>query len=55
MCVIPESHKLGIFDHGAGVGKRTALNAVIDCAELDRSAAVDIMLEPGQKSLHDAM
>jgi ectoine hydroxylase-related dioxygenase (phytanoyl-CoA dioxygenase family) len=53
--VIPGSHLTGLHDHVTGDGEGAALNAAIDAAAMDEAQAVDIELQAGQVSLHDAM
>ena len=52
--VIPGSHKSQrLAPHNANDAPGLALNLELDSAEFDESEAVDIVLEPGQISLHD--
>ena len=53
MRVIPGSHRMGEFSHAASDREDLVLNNVLDDPRLDLSTARDIVLEPGQVSLHD--
>ena len=54
MRVIPGTHRLGLLPHGATDDPDLALNQGVS-EGFDEARAVDVELEPGQVSLHDAM
>ena len=52
--VIPGSHReQRLARHNVSDAEGIALNLELDASEFDESEAVDIVLEPGQLSLHD--
>lgn len=53
MRVIPGSHKDGLRGHHADDSDQLALNQVLDADSFNPAAARDIVLAPGQLSLHD--
>jgi len=53
--VIPGTHTSGLMPHTTDNKEGMALNQGLDMNTLDESKAVDIVLEPGQISLHHAM
>ena len=53
MRVNPGSHRMGEFSHAVSDREDLVLNNVLDDPRLDLSTARDIVLEPGQVSLHD--
>ena len=54
MRVIPGTHRSGLMAHESTDDEGLALNQGI-AGGVDESAAVDVVLEPGQFSLHDSM
>ncbi len=54
MRVIPGTHRQGLMAHESTDDEGLALNQGV-AEPIDESAAVDVVLEPGQFSLHDAM
>ncbi len=57
MRVIPKSHHLGQLPHGTAsrAGNLLSVNQSIDAAHIDESNAADIILNPGEMSLHDGL
>ena len=53
--VVPRTHRSGLMQHVSTDEAGLALNQGLDEDEFDDSGAVDILLEPGQISLHDSM
>lgn len=53
MRVIPGSHRQGLMPHLSSDDPGLALNQGLE--DVDEDRAVDVVLEPGQVSLHDAM
>lgn len=53
MRVIPGSHRMGEFSHAVSDREDLVLNNVLDDPRIDLDSARDIVLEPGQVSLHD--
>ena len=54
MRVIPGSHRMGEFSHQISDREDLVLSNVLDDPRIDLSKAVDVTLEAGQLSLHDA-
>lgn len=53
MRVIPGSHRLGEFSHAVSDREDLVLNNVLDDPRIDLKTARDIVLQPGEVSLHD--
>ena len=54
MSVIPGSHKSKqLAKHNRSEASNIALNLELDETKFDESEAVDIILQPGEVSLHD--
>ena len=53
--VEPRTHRSGLMRHVSTNEAGLALNQGLSRDEFDDSTAVDIILEPGQISLHDSM
>lgn len=53
MRVIPGSHRNGLFRHQTNESAGLALDQALESSALDQESAADIVLEPGQVSLHD--
>ena len=54
MRVVPGTHRQGLMPHHSTDDPGLALNQGIDAA-VDEATVIDVELEPGQVSLHDAM
>jgi hypothetical protein len=52
MRVIPGSHRGGLLQHVASTGEDLVLNTAVDDPRFDERQAKDVILEPGQVSLH---
>jgi ectoine hydroxylase-related dioxygenase (phytanoyl-CoA dioxygenase family) len=55
MRIVPGTHRSGLFEHEHSVADGLALNQQLCAGSFDAGSAVDIELEPGAFSFHDAM
>jgi non-haem Fe2+, alpha-ketoglutarate-dependent halogenase len=57
MRVIPQTHKQGILPHGTAsrAGNLLSVNQSIDASHINETDAADIILNPGEMSLHDGL